>query len=44
MPEATESISEPTSPKSLLALLGILEPLDEEFPPIAELALESLDL
>jgi hypothetical protein len=44
VPEATESISEPTSPKSLLALLETLQPLDEEFPPIAELALSSIHL
>jgi antitoxin VapB len=37
-------ISEPTRPKSLLALLETLEPLDEEFPPIDDLALEPVDL
>ncbi len=28
---------EPASPRSLLALLATLEPIDEEFPPIEEL-------
>ena len=37
-------IIEPTSTNSLLALLATLEPLDEEFPPIAELALDPVDL
>lgn len=33
-------ILEPTQPKSLLAVLATLEPLDEEFPPIPELDLD----
>jgi hypothetical protein len=36
-------IIEPHPPKSLLALLAALEPLGEEFPPIAELALDLVD-
>lgn len=32
-------IVEPTQPKSLLALLAILSPLDEDFPPIPDSAL-----
>jgi hypothetical protein len=39
----TETI-EPTPPKSLVALLETLEPLEDEFPPIAELALDPVDL
>jgi antitoxin VapB len=39
----TEMI-EPTSPKSLLALLETLEPVEDEFPPTAELALDPVDL
>src|SRR5450631_133314 len=30
---------EPTPPKSLLAVLATLSPLDDDFPPISELAL-----
>ena len=37
-------IIEPASPRSLLAVLDGLEPLDEEFPPIEELPLDSVDL
>lgn len=32
--EGEKLITTPTSRKSLLALLGTLKPLDEEFPPI----------
>jgi hypothetical protein len=35
---------DPTPPKSLLALLEALEPIEDEFPPIAELALDPVDL
>jgi antitoxin VapB len=31
---------EPTPPKSLLAVLSTLSPLEDDFPPIAELALD----
>lgn len=31
--EGTKLIIEPTQPKSLLAVLATLRPLDEEFPP-----------
>lgn len=34
--EGERLIIEPTTPKSLLALLATLAPLDEEFPPIAD--------
>jgi antitoxin VapB len=37
-------IIEPASPRSLLAVLDGLEPLDEEFPPIEDLPLDSVDL
>lgn len=35
---------EPARPKSLLAVLVALEPLDEDFPPIAELDLDPVEL
>jgi antitoxin VapB len=34
--EGDRLVIEPTPPKSLLALLATLEPLDEDFPPIAD--------
>jgi antitoxin VapB len=37
-------IIEPASPRSLLAVLDGLKPLDEEFPPIEELRLDPVDL
>jgi antitoxin VapB len=37
-------IIEPASPRSLLAVLDGLRPLDEEFPPIEELRLDPVDL
>jgi antitoxin VapB len=36
--EGERLIIEPVPPKSLLALLATLAPLDEEFPPIADAA------
>ncbi len=42
--EGERLIIEPAPPKSLLAVLAILAPLDEEFPPIPELALDPVDL
>jgi antitoxin VapB len=36
--EGKRLIIEPTSPKSLLAVLATLAPLDEDFPPVPELA------
>ena len=33
-------IIEPAPPKSLLAVLATLSPLEDDFPPIAELALD----
>jgi antitoxin VapB len=42
--EGERLIIEPTQPKSLLAVLATLAPLDEDFPPIAELVLDAVDL
>jgi antitoxin VapB len=37
-------IIEPAPPRSLLALLGTLQPIDDEFPPIADQPAEPVDL
>lgn len=37
-------IIEPTPPKSLLALLETLTPLEEDFPPIPELIVDPVEL
>ncbi len=37
-------IIEPSPPRSLLAVLELLEPLDEDFPPIPELAVDPIEL
>ena len=42
--EGDRLIIEPARPKSLLAVLVALEPLDEDFPPIAELDLDPVEL
>jgi antitoxin VapB len=42
--EGERLIIEPTPPKSLLALLATLSPLDEDFPPIPELALDPVEM
>jgi antitoxin VapB len=42
--EGERLIIEPTAPKSLLALLATLEPLDEDFPPISDPAPEPVEL
>ena len=42
--EGDRLIIEPARPKSLLALLAMLRPLDEEFPPIPELPVDSVEL
>lgn len=42
--EGDRLIIEPAKPKSLLAVLATLAPLDEDFPPIPELALDPVDL
>ena len=42
--EGRRLIIEPASPKSLLALLGELRPVEEKFPPIVELPIDAVDL
>jgi len=42
--EKEQPISEPAEPKSLLAVLATLEPLDKEFPPIYELPVKPVEL
>jgi antitoxin VapB len=42
--EGERLIIEPAPPRSLLALLATLEPIDEAFPPISELPTDSVDL
>lgn len=42
--EGDRLIIEPARPKSLLALLATLEPLDEEFPEIPDSAPDAVDL
>ena len=42
--EGDRLIIEPTQPRSLLAVLATLEPLDEDFPPIPELDLDPVEL
>ncbi|HEY0023352.1 MAG TPA: hypothetical protein VGB24_10595 [Longimicrobium sp.] len=42
--EGERLIIEAPPPPSLLALLATLEPIDEAFPPIPELPMDSVDL
>ena len=42
--EGDRLIIEPTGPKSLLAVLATLQPLDEEFPSIPELPADPVEL
>ena len=42
--EAGRLIIEPVPPKSLLAVLAALAPIDDEFPPIDDRAPEPVDL
>jgi antitoxin VapB len=42
--EGERLIIEPSPPKSLLAVLATLQPLDEEFPAIADTAAEPVEL
>jgi antitoxin VapB len=42
--EGERLIIEPAPPKSLLAVLATLAPLDEEFPPIPDFILDPVEL
>ncbi|HEY5070448.1 MAG TPA: hypothetical protein VII63_00310 [Caulobacteraceae bacterium] len=42
--EGDRLIIEPVAPKSLLALLAILQPLPDDFAPIADAAADPVDL
>jgi antitoxin VapB len=42
--EGDRLVIEPAKPMSLLEVLGMLEPLDEDFPEIAELDLGPVEL
>lgn len=42
--EGSRLIIEPVPPKSLLAVLATLEPIDEDFPPIPDLPVDSVEL
>jgi antitoxin VapB len=42
--EGDRLVLEPVPPRSLLAVLATLEPLDEDFPPIEELPHTPVDL
>ena len=42
--EGERLIIEPSPPKSLLAVLSTLAPLDEDFPPISDLSPDAIDL
>ena len=42
--EGDRLVIEPTPPKSLLALLATLGPLDEEFPPIPDPAPDPVEI
>ena len=42
--EGDRLVIEPAPPKSLLALLATLEPVDEDFPPIADRQPEPVEL
>jgi antitoxin VapB len=42
--EGDRLIIEPAPPKSLLAVLATLEPLDEDFPPIVDLDIDDVEL
>lgn len=42
--EGDRLIIEPASPRSLLAVLATLAPLNEDFPPISNLAVDPIEL
>lgn len=41
--EGERLIIEPALPRSLLAVLAVLEPIDEDFPPIPELVCDPVE-
>lgn len=42
--EGDRLVIEPTQPRTLLALLATMGPLDEDFPPIPELPVDPVDV
>jgi antitoxin VapB len=42
--EGDRLVIEPARPRSLLAVLATLEPVDEDFPPMPELDLDPVEL
>jgi antitoxin VapB len=42
--EGDRLIIEPAQPRSLLAVLAALRPLEEDFPPVAELPVDPVEL
>jgi antitoxin VapB len=42
--EGDRLIIEPSPPRSLLALLATLEPIDDDFPAVADLPVDAVDL
>ena len=42
--EGDRLIIEPVPPRSLLALLATLEPIDEDFPPVSDPPIDDVDL
>ena len=42
--EGTRLIIKPSPPHALLAVLAMLDPLDEDFPPILELDLDPVEI
>jgi antitoxin VapB len=42
--EGDKLVIEPTQPKSLLTVLATLQPLDEEFPQVLHLPVDSVEL
>jgi hypothetical protein len=41
---ACGELSRPVAPRSLLALLATLEPIDEELPPVIDLPIDDVEL
>ena len=42
--EGNQLILEPAPPRSLLALLATLEPIDDDFPAVADLPVDDVEL